>query len=74
MRAILDVILFRRTVKAAEKSTDNEDRYAPSTAWAGLIAAVERLTKLAQGMKHWANRDIQRITTQIESICKKIQS
>ena len=68
--------LFRRTVKAAtaDKSTDNEDRYAPSTAWAALIAAVERLTKLAQGMKHWANRDIQRITTQIESICKKIQS
>ena len=67
--------VFRRTVKApADKKAPETEAFAPSSAYAALEADVQRLTALTRGMKQWANRDIRRITTQIESICKKIQS
>ena len=67
--------VFRRTVKApADKKAPETEAYAPSSAYAALEAAVQRLTELTRGMKQWANRDIRRITTQIESVCKKIKA
>jgi metallo-beta-lactamase family protein len=69
---------FRRTVKASAENTGsgnkNGSRYAPSSAYAALAAAVQELVRLTEGMKQWANRDIRRITAQIESVCNTIRS
>ncbi len=65
-------------MKASAENTGsgnkNGSRYAPSSAYAALAAAVQELVRLTEGMKQWANRDIRRITAQIESVCNTIRS
>ena len=61
-----DVGNTTRIVKTVQKNTKRQ-----STAYPQLQNAINRLTAIAEGYRNGANKDIARLTSQINSLCEK---